>query len=186
MQRKNGPWTIKGRVCKHRDDFIEVNEDEVIRPDGEEGEYATVKLIRGVCTLAMDGDGVVYLTRQFRYAIEKESVEVVGGGVDEGEEVAAAARRELQEELGLTAREWIALGEVSVDTGIINGPVNLFLARGLDKTEAARDRNERIETVKVPFKQAVRMVMDGEIVHGASCVLILKADNFLINSQGRT
>jgi hypothetical protein len=73
-----------------------------------------------------------------------------------------------------------------MDTGIINGPVNLFLARGLGKTEPARDRNERIETVKVPFEQAVRMVMDGEIVHGASCVLILKADNFLINSQGRT
>jgi 8-oxo-dGTP pyrophosphatase MutT (NUDIX family) len=182
MPRKNGPWVIKGRVLKHRDRFIEVSEDQVVRPNGEEGSYATVRVIRGVCTLPLDGDGVVYLTRQFRYAVERESVEVVGGGVDAGEEVAAAARRELQEELGLTADEWIDLGEISMDTGIIKGPVNLFLARGLHAAQPARDENEHIETVRIPFAEAVRLVMDGEIIHGASCVLILKAHLFLLNS----
>ena len=182
MPRRNGPWVIKGRTLKHRDHFIEVNEDSVVKPGGEEGSYATVRVIRGVCTLPLDGDGVVYLTRQFRYAVERESVEVVGGGVDEGEEVAAAAKRELQEELGLTADEWDDLGEISMDTGIISGPVNLFLARGLHAARPAEDENEHIEKVKVPFAEAVRMVMDGEIIHGASCVLILKAQVFLINS----
>ena len=68
MPRKHGPWTIRKTVEKHRDDFIEVHEDHVIRPDGGPGTYVNVKLKAGVSVLPIEPDGTIYLTRQFRYA----------------------------------------------------------------------------------------------------------------------
>jgi 8-oxo-dGTP pyrophosphatase MutT (NUDIX family) len=179
MDKKHGPWTIKGTALQYRDEFIEVNQDQVIRPDGEPGTYAIVRVVRGSVVLPVGADGTVYLTKQFRYAIGRESVEVVGGAIDEEESPLEAAKRELREELGITAEEWAGLGWVSMDTGIIDGPVEMFVARGLSFTEKNQDGTEDIKTVKKTLDEAIEMVMGGEIVHGVSCLLILKADRVL-------
>src|ERR1043165_1660385 len=103
MGKKHGPYTIKSSQCLHKDEFVEMFLDEVVKPDGEPGRYATMRMRPGVAVLAVDGDGVVYLVRSFRYAVGKECVEVVQGMIDEGEDAEEAARRELREELGAEA-----------------------------------------------------------------------------------
>jgi 8-oxo-dGTP pyrophosphatase MutT (NUDIX family) len=174
VERKNGPWTIQDSSPKYRNPFIEVVEDRVTRPDGQPGRYATVAMKPGVAILPVDDAGAAYLTRQFRYAIGRESIEVACGGVDEGEGPREAARREAREELGIEASDWLDLGRIDLDTSIVRCPVHLFLARGLSFTEARREGTETMEVLKVPFAEAVRMVADGTITHGPSCVLILK------------
>jgi 8-oxo-dGTP pyrophosphatase MutT (NUDIX family) len=178
MERKHGPWTIKGTAEQYRDEFIAVYADSVIRPDGEPGTYATVHMKPGVSILPVEGDGTIYLTRQFRYAAGGESIEVVSGGVD-GEDAAAAAKKELHEELGIEAAELIALGRMDMDTSIVKSPVSLYLARGLKFTEAEQESTERIEPFKTTLEQAVGMVLRSEITHSPSCVLILKAARYL-------
>src|SRR5215212_2722647 len=84
MEKKNGPWTIKETRQIYKNEFLELFEDKVIQPDGNDGEYATVQMKPGVCTLAIDDENNVYLTRQFRYALGAESLEVIAGGMDEG------------------------------------------------------------------------------------------------------
>lgn len=177
MVRKHGPWTIQDTTRKYCDSFIDVHQDQVLKPNGQPGTYATVMMKPGVAVLPVDKDGVVYLTRQFRYAIGKESIEVVSGGLDENEPPLEAAQREVREELGIEADEWLDLGVVDVDTSIVRCPVRLFLAKRLTFTSPQREATETIETVKIPFDQAVQMVMESAITHGASCVLILKARN---------
>ncbi|CAA9586221.1 MAG: hypothetical protein AVDCRST_MAG88-3978, partial [uncultured Thermomicrobiales bacterium] len=110
MARRNGPWTIEETTEQYRNQMITVREDRVTQPDGEPGSYATVEIQPGVAVLPVDRDGIAQLTRQFRYALGRESVEVVSGAIDEGEEPLEAARREAKEELGITAEDWVDLG----------------------------------------------------------------------------
>ena len=129
--------------------------------------------------LALDETGDVYLARQFRYAAGRESLEVVAGAIDDDEQPEEAARRELREELGLEARELIALGRVDPMGSLIDSPAHLFLARQLNSTEAQPDGSEQIQTVKISLAEACRLVYANEITHGSSCVLILRAHKYL-------
>jgi 8-oxo-dGTP pyrophosphatase MutT (NUDIX family) len=179
VSRKHGPWTINETVRKYRNDFIEVNEDEVIQPDGKPGQYATVMMKAGVNVLAIDEEGNAYLTSQFRYAVGRESIEVVSGAIDEGEEEKDAARRELREEVGIDAGELISLGQHDLDTSIVHCPASLFLARGLKFIETEQEGTESIRLEKMKLDEAVRKVMRSEITHMPTCVLILKASDYL-------
>ena len=172
--RKNGPWTIEHTTPLHQDSFITVVEDHVIRPDGQPGTYATVAMKPGVAILPLDEEGNVYLVRQFRYVLGKESLEVVTGGLESDEPVLEAAQRELEEEVGIRAEDWKNLGMFDLDTSIVHCPVHLFLAKQLSFIESHREGTETMETCKMPLEQAVPMVMESLITHAPSCVLILK------------
>lgn len=174
MEKKNGPWTIKESRRIYQNEFLELFEDKVIQPDGKDGEYATVRMKPGVCTLAIDDENNVYLTRQFRYALGTESLEVIAGGSEEGEPL-ENARREAREEMGIEAEEWIDLGAAETDTSIVRSPAHFFVARKLKFTEPEREGTEAMKPVKISFDEAVEKVLSGEIKHALSCVLILKA-----------
>src|SRR5918997_1509708 len=112
MFKKKGPWTVEETARVYRAPWVEVVEDKVLRPDGTRGLFSTVLMRPGVSVLALDEEGFVHLTSEYRYAVERESIEVVSGGVDDGETPLDAAKRELREELGLLALEWDDLGTV--------------------------------------------------------------------------
>src|SRR5918998_2636517 len=97
--KQHGPWKIKKTESRFKNHLLEVFEDEVIKPDESEGSYATVRIKDGAAIIALDDEGYAYLIKEFRYAMGREDVEVVGGAIDEGEKPIEAARRELNEEL---------------------------------------------------------------------------------------
>jgi ADP-ribose pyrophosphatase len=184
MERRNGPWTVKASRLMYRNDFIEVIEDDVLQPDGESGSYATVRMKAGVSVLPFDR-GEVHLIRQFRYALGRESLEVISGALEEGESPADSARRELQEESGIIAGELIELGRIDIDTSIVNSPAHHFLARNLRFVESRPEGTEEIRLEKVTLEAAVQMVMASEITQASSCSLILKAQQYLVSSAAR-
>jgi 8-oxo-dGTP pyrophosphatase MutT (NUDIX family) len=173
MTKKNGDWTIKTTKKIFENDFFKVLEDEVIQPDGKDGTYATIRFPPGACVLPLDENGVIYLTRQFRYALERENLEAAAGVVED-EEPLEAARREAREELGIEAEDWTDLGKIENDTSITNSTAHLFLARKLTFTKPEREGTEQIKTVKMKFDEAVEKVLSGEITHNQTCLLILK------------
>lgn len=174
MKKKNGPWTIKESKSIFKSDFLELKNDQVITPDGKNGEYATVEMKPGVCTLAIDEENNIYLTKQFRYALQSESLEVIAGGIDEGSPL-ENAKRELKEEMGIEAEEWVDLGTAETDTSIVHSPAHFFVARKLQFGKPQREGVEAMKPVKIKFDEAVEKVLSGEIVHALSCVLIMKA-----------
>jgi 8-oxo-dGTP pyrophosphatase MutT (NUDIX family) len=180
MGRKNGNWTIKHTRKIFENDFFKVFEDEVIQPDGKDGKYATIRFVQGAAVLPLDDDGFIYLTKQFRYALGREDLEVVSGAIED-ENPSEAARREAREELGIEAEEWTDLGVIESDTSITNSTAHLFLARKLSFKEPEREGTEQIETVKMKFEDALEKVMSGEITHGQTVALILKANQYLSN-----
>lgn len=183
MKRVKGPWVVEETLKTYKTPWLELCEDQVIRPDGRKGSFAIVKLKPGVSVLAVDDARNCYLTSEYRYAIERESIEVVSGGIEEDEATLAAAQRELREEVGIEATQWVDLGFVDPLTSIVNSPASLFLARGLSFVNSSHESTEIIRVVKLKLSEAVRMVIESEITHGPSCVVILKTHYFL-NARG--
>lgn len=173
--KPHGPWQIVGSREVYRDPWIDVQRDEVIRPDGRPGTHCIVRMKPGVSVLPLDADGMVYLTDEFHYGIGHQAIEVVSGGIETGDDPLATAQRELAEELGIWASDWLDLGLVDPFTTIVVSPTRLFLARGLTFGQTNQEGTERIGKVQCSLAEAIEMVLDSRITHGPSCVLILKA-----------
>jgi ADP-ribose pyrophosphatase len=168
------PYRLVSRREIYRNPWIRVREDIVRKPSGAEGVFGIITLKPGSSVLPIDSDGHVYLAREFKYGVQRASIEVISGGIDPGETPLEAARRELREEAGLVASHWEELACVDPFTTVVESPNYLFAARGLSQAAHQRDDGEIIELLRVPFEKAVDMVMDGEITHAGSCILILK------------
>jgi 8-oxo-dGDP phosphatase len=180
---QHGKWRIRSTSRIFENPFFAVFEDDVDKPNGERGKYATVRFNEGVAVLPMDDDQNVFLTRQFRYAIGREDLEVVAGSID-GEGALDAARRETKEELGIEADEWIDVGAVHSLTSITQCTSRQFIARGLTFGEQENEGTESIECIKLKLSEAVEMIRSGEITDGDTCLLIMKAA-FLRNKKGQ-
>lgn len=180
MTKKYGPWYVLKSVQKYKNDWLEVIEDQVTRPDKKRGIFGRVIMKPGVSILPIDQYGFVYLTREFHYALGRKSIETVSGGIEKREKPLAAAERELKEELGITAKKWIFLGKVDPFTTVVKSAAFLFIAKNLKFSNLIKqDGTEQVECMKVKLSKALKMVINSEITHGPSCVLILKAYYFL-------
>jgi 8-oxo-dGTP pyrophosphatase MutT (NUDIX family) len=179
MNIKKGPWTITDSKTVYKNPWINVREDKVIKPDGKEGIFGVVEMKPGVSILPIDDEGNVYLTKEYHYAVECETVEAISGGIDKGESKEDASKRELKEETGITANEWIDLGVIDPFTTVIASPNYMFLAKGLEFSKASPEDTENIKVMKVSMKEAIQWVMESKITHGATTTLILKAKDYL-------
>lgn len=172
--RTHGPWTIKSTQQIYADAWLNVQVDQVTRPDGLPGTYSTVQLRPGVCVIAVDEQQQVHLTREFHYAVGRFTLEGVSGGIEEGETPELAAERELAEELGLVAAQWTRLGQVDPFTSAIASTVDLYLAQQLSHCDTALEGTEQIEHIVMPFERALDLVRHSEITHAPTCVAMLR------------
>lgn len=188
MTNTRGKWKIKETREIYKTPWITVSEDQVIRPDGNDGIFTRVDILEGVSVLPMDKDENVYLATTFQYALNKKILgHGCGGGIEPGETPFEAAQRELKEETGLTAKKWTDLGKInSTNSSIIASSAYLFLAEDLETGEQVWDGGEEIELIKVPLSQAVEWVMEGKIIHPVAQLIILKADKYLHNTYAKT
>lgn len=173
------PFKVKGTKTVYEDGLLSVSSDKVVYENGLEMQFTKVTMKPGSSVLAINDKNEVYLTKEFRYAINEVSIEAVSGGLDERETPLEAAKRELEEEAGLMADEWINLNLVHPFTAAIYSPNYMFLAKNLTKTEQKLEDSEVIRIIKIPLEEAVQMVMAGNIKHAATCTLILKAEKYL-------
>jgi ADP-ribose pyrophosphatase len=139
-----------------------------------------------VAILPVDEDGAVYLTKQFRYAVGRPSIEAASGAIEDGESAEAAARRELREELGIEAGEWVDLGVIFSNTSIMKDQSHLFLAFDLTLTEPQREGSEKgMTTIRLGLDEAVSLIMRNEIFSSVACTLVLKAKEYLSRNENR-
>jgi 8-oxo-dGTP pyrophosphatase MutT (NUDIX family) len=168
------PWKTTSSRIAYQNPWIRVREDEVIRPDGEPGLYGVIEIRPSVGIVAVNERDEVALVGQWRYSVDRYSVEIPRGGSDPDEpDLLDAAKRELAEEAGVKATRWELLGRVDNCNGVANDVQSLFLATELSATEMHLDPGEDIVVQWAPFAEAVRMVMDGRITEVCSVAGIL-------------
>ena len=171
-------YRLQSRLDVYRSRWLYLREDQVVRPDGGAATFGVIEMRAGSSVLAVNDRREVYLVKEYKYGIERFSTEVVSGAIEDGESPLQAAQRELREEVGLSAQDWIELGVIDPFTTIVRSPNHLFLALGVQREESNPDDGEVLECILLPLIQAVEMVMQGGITHGASCVAILKAARY--------
>jgi len=172
--REHGPWKVTGTRHVYRDAWIDVQVDDVIRPDGQPGTHSIIWLKPGATVIALDDAQNVYLTQEFHYAVGRVTIEGVSGGNEPPEPPIETARRELREEVGIVAQRWTELGVVDPFTSNVHSPTALFLAEGLQFVDTAREGTETMRRVPVPLVEAIAMVWDGRITHAPTVVALLK------------
>lgn len=168
------PWTTISTRNVYDNRWIGVREDAVLRPDGEQGIYGVVHFKHiAIGVLAVEDDSI-YLVGQYRYPLERFSWEIPEGGCGEDEDPLEAARRELEEETGLSAKRWRKLGESHLSNSVSDELAVWYVATELTQGESRPEGTEQLEIRRVPLSDALRMVLNGEITDAISQLAIMQ------------
>lgn len=153
---------------------IRVTLDTVRLENGDTSMREVVHHHGGACIMPVTDNGEVYLVRQFRYALGEEMWELPAGKLEAGEDPFEAAKRELTEECGVYADEYISLGQVYPTVGYDTEVIYIWAARGLHPAPMHLDADEFLTPERIPLAQAYEMVLSGEIKDAKTVAGILK------------
>jgi ADP-ribose pyrophosphatase len=159
--------------------LLKVHRDVVRLPDGREGAREYIRHPGAVAIVPLFDDGSVLLERQFRYPHAREFIELPAGKLELGEPHLDTAKRELLEETGYVAEEWLRLGVIHTAIAYTDEAIELFLARKLSHVERKLDDGEFLELHIVPFEAALTMIRDGRITDSKSVSGLLWVDKWL-------
>ncbi len=159
--------------------LLKIYRDEVGLTDGGTSVREVVHHPGGVAVVPLDGEGNVYLERQFRYPYHKVVTEIPAGKLEPGEDPFDAIRRELKEEIGATAGRWDALGYIMPSVGYTDEMLYLYLARDLTFGERHLDEDEFLESFKLPFAQALAMAADGRLNDAKTLSALFRAEKLM-------
>ena len=155
--------------------IINVRVDTVRLQNGRETTREIVDHDPSICVVPVDAESNVLLVRQYRKPAGSFLLEVPAGGIEPGEEPEAAARRELQEEIGHTAGNLVALAGFWLAPGWCSEYMHAFLATELAPANLDSDEDEFIEVVRAPLAAAVDLIATGEVQDAKSVASLLLA-----------
>lgn len=153
--------------------LLHVMVDKVQLPNGRTSTREYVKHQGAVGILPVYPDGSMVFVRQFRYALGAVIYEIPAGKLEPGEEIFASAKRELSEETGLDADEWVPLTSTVTTPGFTNETIHLYLARGLHQGKKHPDPDEFLDTVRFSEEKVKEMVLNQEIFDAKSLAALL-------------
>lgn len=166
--------------------IVTLKQDTARLPNGEEAYREVVEHPGGVCVLPLDANGTVYTVRQFRYPFGQVIEELPAGKLDGAEPHRQAGLRELNEEIGATAEEFIYLGCILPSPGFSNEVTHMYLARGLTFGAQHLDPDEFLEVKRTTLDELVERVMAGELTDAKTVSCVLKAKEYLRREAGGT
>ena len=154
---------------------IKVNVETVRLPNGHVADLEIIHHPGGAAVVAIDDQQRVCLLRQFRHAIGGWIWELPAGKLEPDEPALDTARRELSEEAGVAAADWVSLGDYVSSPGVFSETVKLFMARNLRPVNIAHEAAELIEIHWVPFSEACQRTLSGELNDGKTALGLLRA-----------
>lgn len=164
----NFDYKFKGRI-------INLRQDTVLLPDGNTATREVVEHPGGVCVAALTDQDELLFVRQWRYPYGETTLEIPAGKRDKsGEDPLECGKRELKEETGATAENYIDLCPLYPSPGYVNEIIWCYLATGLTFGEQDTDDDEFLDVLRIPLEKAVQMVLTGEIKDAKTQIAVLK------------
>ena len=160
-----------GKLIKVTYDIADVN--------GKEAWREVVHHPGASAVVAIDEDNRIIMEKQFRYALEDYLLEIPAGKLDAGEDPLVCAKRELEEETGIVAAEWINLGTIATSPGFCNEVIHLFVAKGLSKGEIHWDEDEYVEVERYTFEELLQRIQEEKIKDSKTLSALLLAMPYL-------
>ena len=156
-----------GKLIKVTYDIADVN--------GKEAWREVVHHPGASAVVAIDEDNRIIMEKQFRYALNDYLLEIPAGKLDAGEDPLVCAQRELEEETGIIASEWISLGTIATSPGFCNEVIHLYVAKGLSKGEIHWDEDEYVEVERYTFDELLQRITEEKIKDSKSLSALLLA-----------
>jgi ADP-ribose pyrophosphatase len=168
MSTLNSTQHYQGRI-------VSVTVDDVLLPNGHQAALEVVHHPGGAAIVALNDLQQVCLLRQYRYVAGGWIWELPAGKLEPSEPPEATARRELIEEAGVVATDWVSLGSLLSSPGVFSEVIHLYLAQGLSAARSQLEDSEVLEVNWVSFRQACDMALSGELRDAKSTIGVLRA-----------
>jgi ADP-ribose pyrophosphatase len=159
--------------------MLTVKRDQVRLPNGNQAQREYIVHPGAVLVVPVLQNGNIILERQFRYPLNQVFIELPAGKIDAGEDTLITGQRELLEETGYSAAEWISLGHQHPCIGYANEVIYMYIARGLTAGAHQLDADEHLEVFDLPLVQCIQMVQSGEITDGKTIIALFLAEKYL-------
>ncbi len=175
-EKVSGKEIFAGRVLRLEVDTVRLENEklttrEVIRHNG------------AVAVIPLTEDNKVIMVRQYRYPLERVTLEIPAGKLEKGEDPYSAVVRELQEETGAQAKEIQCLGKIHPSVAILDECITLYFARGLSFTNQSPDDDEFLLVEAIPLRELCDMVMEGKITDAKTQIAALKVAAILTKEK---
>ena len=148
--------------------------DDITLCNGEKATRECVDHPGGVGIIALTDDEYVYMVRQFRYPYKESIYEIPAGKREKGEDPLETGKRELQEECGVVAENYIDLGRIYPSPGYTNEEIYLYAATGLTEVEQNLDEDEFLQVTKMKLTTLITKIMSGEITDAKTIAAAFK------------
>jgi len=164
------PWTTLSGEEKYDNPWINITEYQVLNPAGGKGIYGKVHFKnKAIGVIALDEHNDTWLVGQYRYTLNEFHWEIPEGGGIIGSPPLEAAKRELKEETGLTAKKWSLLFRIHTSNSVTDEEGFVFLAEDLQHGDSELEETEAdLKVWKLPLSEAVEMVLNGKITDSMS------------------
>lgn len=163
---------LKGRAFAIRRDWMKT-------PDGRETKFDIIEHGGSVVIVPLDSDGNLLFVRQYRHAAGQDLLELPAGTLEEGEDPALCAAREIREETGFAAEKLEKIGEFYLAPGYSTEFMFVYLAQDLTYDPLEADADEFLSVEKIPLAEAIQMAERGEMPDAKSLAALLLARKYL-------
>lgn len=159
--------------------LLHVKRDLVRLPNGSETGREYIVHPGAVLVIPILDDGRLVMERQFRYPIGKTFIEFPAGKIDPNEDPLVTGQRELLEETGYAARDWLYVVALHPCIGYSNEVIHIYLATGLQAGAHNRDHDESLEVFTMTMNEAMDAMRRGEITDGKTMVALFWAEKHI-------
>ena len=176
--REGGPARVLESTEVFEGPLFRVFRDEIEEPTGKKVLRDVIRHNGSAVILAIDDrksgkDPLVLIERQFRHAAQHYLYEVPAGKMEEGEDHLEAAKRELLEETGYSAKKWTKLVRYFASPGFLGEWMQVFLAEDLTAGEAQPEEDESFELQFVPLSELLKLIDEGKIRDGKTLISVM-------------
>lgn len=163
-----------GRELIHKGAIIDYYQDTIRVPNGNIAKWDYIKHKGAAAVVAVKDDGKLLMVRQYRNALDRETLEIPAGGLNgEEEPTNLAAARELEEETGYTADKLELLLSLRTTVAFCDEKIDVYVATGLHRSRQHLDEDEYLDVISCDVEELVQMIYDCKIQDGKTVCAVL-------------